>query len=61
MPETEQWLPMSIVAERLKISAYKLSRMAQKGAIVTKPDILDARVKLVELNEVKRIFRVEEK
>ena len=61
MPEqTEQWLPMNEVAEMLKISAYKLSRMAQKGAIRTQPDILDARVKLVELNEVKRVFRIKD-
>jgi len=56
----EQWLPMREVAERLKLSQYKLSRMAQKGAIRTKPDILDARIKLVELGEVRRVFRLDQ-
>lgn len=54
----EQWLPMKDVAKMLNIPDYKLSRVAQKGSIQMKPDPVDGRVKLVEVNEVKRIFRI---
>jgi DNA-binding MarR family transcriptional regulator len=54
----EQWLPMKEVAKILNIPDYKLSRVAQKGSIKTKPDPVDGRVKLVEVSEVKRIFRI---
>jgi hypothetical protein len=54
----EQWLPMKEVAKALGIPDYKLSRVAQKGSIQMRPDPIDGRVKLVEINEVKRIFRI---
>jgi hypothetical protein len=54
----EQWLPMKEVARILNIPNYKLSRVAQKGSIRMMPDPIDGRVKLVEVNEVKRIFRI---
>jgi hypothetical protein len=57
MPE-EQWLPMREVAEMLHISYDKLSRLVRQKAIQSKNDILDQRVKLVEVSEVKRVFRL---
>lgn len=55
---TEQWLPMKEVAEMLNISYDKLSRLVRQKAIQTQDDILDQRVKLVEVNEVKKVFRI---
>lgn len=57
----EEWLPMRDVAEQLKISYYKLQRLVDRGEISSKPDTLDRRVKLVEISEVKRVFRIKEK
>ncbi len=55
---TEQWLPMRDVAEMLNISYDKLSRLVRQKAIRTQDDILDQRVKLVEVSEVKKVFRI---
>jgi hypothetical protein len=55
---TEQWLPMREVAETLHISYDKLSRLVRQKVIKTQSDVLDQRIKLVEINEVKRIFRM---
>ena len=55
---SEQWLPMKEVAENLQISYDKLSRLVRQKVIRTQSDVLDQRKKLVEINEVRRIFRV---
>ena len=55
---TEQWLPMREVAENLHISYDKLSRLVRQKVIRTQSDVLDQRKKLVEINEVRQIFRV---
>lgn len=54
----EQWLPMREVAEKLNISYDKLSRLVRQKVIRTQNDVLDQRKKLVEINEVKHIFRL---
>lgn len=54
----EQWLPMKEVAKILNVSYDKLSRLVRQKVLRTQNDVLDQRVKLVELNEVKRIFRI---
>lgn len=54
----EEWLPMRDVADMLKISYYKLSRLVAQNQISSQDDVLDRRVKLVEVNEVKRVFRL---
>jgi hypothetical protein len=55
---SEQWLPMREVAESLHISYDKLSRLVRQKVIRTQSDVLDQRKKLVEINEVRHIFRV---
>ena len=55
---SEQWIPMKEAAAILNISYDKLSRLVRQKAIHTQEDVLDQRAKLVELNEVKRVFRL---
>ena len=57
----EQWVSMNEAAYILKsegmgVSVSKLSRLASQGKIITSPDTLDERVKLVELNELRILF-----
>lgn len=54
----EQWVPMKEAAEMLNISYDKLGRLVRRREIRSQDDPLDQRVKLVEINEVKRIFRI---
>ena len=49
---------MKEVATLLNISYDKLSRLVRQKVIKTQDDILDQRVKLVEVEEVKKIFRL---
>ena len=56
--QNQVWLPMKEAAERLGISYYKLIRMVDRGKIQTMPDDLDRRVRLVNLEEVKKVFRI---
>ena len=55
----EQWLPMKEAAKTLNISYDKLSRLVRQKVIDTQIDLLDQRVKLVELGQVKRVFRLQ--
>lgn len=54
----EDWRPMKEVAELLDISYYKLQRLVDRGTVSSKEDSLDRRVKLVNVEEVKRVFRI---
>ncbi len=54
----EQWLPMKEIAAMLNISYDKLGRLVRRKEIRVKYEPLDQRVKLVELNEVKRMFKI---
>ena len=56
--QNQVWLPMKEAAERLGISYYKLIRMVDRGKIQTMSDDLDRRVRLVNLEEVKKVFRI---
>jgi excisionase family DNA binding protein len=56
--QNQVWLPMKEAAKRLGISYYKLIRMVDRGKIQTMPDDLDRRVRLVNLEEVKKVFRI---
>lgn len=53
----EQWMNMGETAKLLNISYNKLSRLVLQKAIRTQEDILDQRAKLVNVEEVKRIFK----
>jgi hypothetical protein len=52
----EQWLPMREVAKMLDIRYDKLARLARQNTIRSKDYPLDQRVRLVELNEVKKMY-----
>jgi hypothetical protein len=47
---------MQEAANRLRINRNKISRLASRGAIQTKDNPLDARVRLVELSEIRALF-----
>lgn len=52
----EEWVTMKEAAERLGVRRNKISRLASRGIIKTKDNPLDARVRLVNLNELRTIF-----
>lgn len=52
----EEWVTMTEASERLGVSRPKISRLARKGAIKTKPNPLDGRVRLVNLVELKALL-----
>ena len=56
-----KWVPMReaaaiLKAEGFKISPNTVSRLANRGAIQAKDDPVDARVRLVDLDELRRLF-----
>jgi hypothetical protein len=53
---SEEWVTMQAVANRLKINRNKISRLASRGAIQTRDNPLDARVRLVDLNEIRALY-----
>ena len=55
MPD-EEWVTMSEAANRLGVSVSQISRLAQRGEIKAEADRLNKRVKLVDFNEVRRLF-----
>jgi len=52
----EQWVTMTEAAEILGVSLTQISRLAKKGKIRAESDSLNERIKLVELNEVRKLF-----
>lgn len=61
METEEQWVSLSEAAFQLRkegydISLSKLSRMATNKEIQTEKDPIDKRVRLVELNALRRLF-----
>jgi predicted XRE-type DNA-binding protein len=52
----EKWVPMSQAAELLGVPLSQISRLAKRGRIRSEDDAVNARVKLVEINEVKQVF-----
>ncbi|HLI05890.1 MAG TPA: hypothetical protein VKV40_04910 [Ktedonobacteraceae bacterium] len=53
---SEEWVTMTEAADRLKVKRNKISRLASRGVIQTRENPLDARVRLVELNELRALF-----
>lgn len=53
---SEEWVPMSEAARRLKVRVSKISRLASKGHIETRDNPLDERVRLVNFNELRALF-----
>ena len=57
----QRWVPMReaatiLKAEGFRVSANTISRLANRGTIQTKEDPVDARVRLVDLDELRRLF-----
>lgn len=50
----EQWVTMTAAAKRLNISVNRISRWAAKGIIKVQQSKFDARVRLVDLNELRQ-------
>ncbi|MBE3558598.1 MAG: MarR family transcriptional regulator [Ktedonobacteraceae bacterium] len=50
---TEQWVTMKVAAEKLGISASKISRWASRGLIQVNPNPFDRRSRLVNLVELR--------
>ena len=56
-----QWVPMREAARILQAEGYKInpntiSRLAGRGTLETKNDPVDTRIKLVSLDELRRLF-----
>jgi len=52
----EHWVTMTQAAEELNVPVAQISRLAKRGDIKSENDAVNRRVKLVDLEEVKRIF-----
>jgi hypothetical protein len=59
MPQGEQWVSMREAANITGVSYFRIQRMADRGKLQTKEDELDRRLRLVNVEEVKRVFRVQ--
>jgi hypothetical protein len=53
---SEEWVTIQEAASRLKVGRNKISRLVSRGVIQTRDNPLDARVRLVDLNELRTIF-----
>jgi hypothetical protein len=53
---SEEWVTMQAAANRLKINRDQISRLASRWAIQTRANPLDARVRLVDLNEIQALY-----
>jgi excisionase family DNA binding protein len=54
--EDDQWITMTEAAQRLDVPLSQISRLASSGKIRSEQDVVNRRVRLVEFNEVKKIF-----
>jgi hypothetical protein len=53
---SEEWVTIQEAADRLKVRRNKISRLVSRGVIQTRDNPLDARVRLVDLNELRALF-----
>lgn len=53
----EEWVTIQEAHERLGIKRNKISRLASRGVIQSRANPLDARVRLVDLNELRALFK----
>lgn len=54
---SEEWVTIQEAADRLDIKRNKISRLASRGVIQSRENPLDARVRLVDLNELRALFK----
>jgi hypothetical protein len=62
----EEWMSIKEASTRLlaeypekNITYPRLLRLVQKGTLETKEDVLDARIKLINIEEVKKLYRIQ--
>jgi hypothetical protein len=53
---SEEWVTIQEAARRLNVRRNQISRLISRGVIQTKDNPLDARVTLVNFEEVRTIF-----
>jgi hypothetical protein len=53
----EQWITMKDAAKAVGTSPSKISRLASIGAIEVRENVIDRRLKLVNLEQVTELFR----
>lgn len=53
----EEWVTIQEASDRLGIKRNKISRLASRGVIQSRDNPLDARVRLVDLNELRALFK----
>ena len=53
----EQWMTMSEAANEMGVPVAQISRLAKKGEIKVQKDRLNKRVRLVDINEIKTLFK----
>ena len=56
MATKEKWVSMKEAAEELNISPSRVSRLAEIGAIQTKSSIINRKIKLVNVEEIRRLL-----
>jgi DNA-directed RNA polymerase subunit F len=52
----EEWVTIQEASEYLKVRRNKISRLVSRGIIQTRDNPLDARVRLVDLSELRILF-----
>lgn len=55
---SEQWVTMKEASKITGVSQSKLSRLAAIKAIEVRSHVVDRRIKLVNVEEIKRVFQV---
>ena len=53
---SEEWVTIQEAARRLDVKRNMISRLVSRGVIQTKNNPLDARVRLVNLDELRKLF-----
>jgi hypothetical protein len=54
-----QWVTMAKAADETGVSKAKISRLASQGRIKSRKDPKDDRVRLVDLDEIRKLFTLE--
>lgn len=56
-----QWVTMSEAAKEIGVNLSKISRLASQGKIKSQVNPFDERTRLVDLDELRKYFRIEKK
>jgi len=56
MPQEEKWVNMKEAAEELGITQSRVSRLAAIGVIKTKNSLINRRVRLVNVEEIRALL-----